>query len=83
MLAQRVTHVPEALHERIVGNSPSAPDRFDEFVLTDESARILDEVFEHLVRLRAEMDRFAAAQQAPALGVERVVTKQVEFPVTH
>jgi hypothetical protein len=83
VLAQRVTHVPEALHQRIVGNRTSAPDLFDEPVLADESPWVLGEVFEHFVGLRAQMDRFPAAQQAPALHVERVVAEHEKLLVPH
>lgn len=83
MMAERAAHVPQAMHQRILGNRPSAPHLFDEPVLADKSAWILGEVFEHFVGLRAQMDRFAAAQQTPALQVERVVAGHVKLLVAH
>jgi hypothetical protein len=59
------------------------PHRLDKCVFADETAPMLDQVLQDFVGLRPEMDRLAAAQQAPPSHVQRELIEELEPFISH
>jgi hypothetical protein len=59
LLAENDPQVFNALANGSVRYGPTVPHSFDEFVFADELARIVNQIFQHLVGLRSQMNRLA------------------------
>ncbi len=44
VVGQRLADVLDTLHDRVIGNRNSPPDRSDQFFLGNEPARVLDQI---------------------------------------
>src|SRR5437773_1110979 len=57
--------------------------RVNWLVLADQAAPVLDQVFEHFVGLRAQVNQFVAAQQEAASEVEGKFVEEMNSLVAH
>src|SRR5262249_1067684 len=69
---KRHTHVADTTSQRFIGDRDVRPDRFDEFVLWHQTARVLNEVAQNLEALRPQLDLALVLAQAASPQIEFV-----------
>jgi type VI protein secretion system component VasA len=62
VLAECLSQLLDALAERTVRHCSPLPHVLDEFVFADEAAPVFDQIFEHLIGLWAQVNKFIATQ---------------------
>jgi hypothetical protein len=63
LVMQSGAQLADAAGQGILGNDDGWPDALEQLVLGNQTARTLEEQFQHLQILRAKVVRFAAAAQ--------------------
>jgi len=79
-VAECLTDILDALDQRVVGAGGAAPDRFEQLLLGDESACVLDQVAEDVEGLRPQLDLLAVPKDGAARPVE---DERIELQYRH
>jgi hypothetical protein len=70
IVAELLTQLPDALHERVVGNRNIGPHGLAEFPLGDEAPGVLHEMAQNLECLGSHVDPAIVDAQAPTRQIE-------------
>ena len=76
-IVQGATQLEGTLHQRIVGHESVGPHRLHQFLLADQPSRVLHQILEGFIYLRAKLDFLSRLEHTPPREVQRKLAESV------